>query len=71
VEDAAMAGFKVMALSASVKTVCLIVALSAWCGGMWINVRAARRAHAAGYRFGASIQKPGSQRGEEKTFRFS
>jgi hypothetical protein len=46
-----MAGLKVMALSASVKTICLIVALSAWCGGMWINVCAARQAHAAGYSF--------------------
>jgi hypothetical protein len=46
-----MAGFKVMALSAFVKTICLIAALSAWCGAMWINVRAARQAHAGGYSF--------------------
>jgi hypothetical protein len=46
-----MAGFKVMALNASVKTIFLIVALSAWCGGMWINVRAIRQARAAGYSF--------------------
>jgi hypothetical protein len=38
-------------VSAFVKTICWIVALSAWCGGMWINVRAVRQAHAAGYSF--------------------
>ena len=31
------------------KLVCLIVALFAWCGAMWVNVRAIKQARAAGY----------------------
>ena len=33
------------------KTICWIVALSAWCGAMWSNIRAARQLRAAGYSF--------------------
>ena len=38
-------------MSAYVKTICWIVALSAWCGAMWSNVRAAKQLRAAGYSF--------------------
>jgi hypothetical protein len=38
-------------LSAYVKTICWIVALSAWCGAMWSNVLAVKQARAAGYSF--------------------
>jgi hypothetical protein len=38
-------------LSAYVKTICWIVALSAWCGTMWSNVLAAKQLRAAGYSF--------------------
>jgi hypothetical protein len=38
-------------LSAYVKTICWIVALSAWCGATWSNVRAAKQLRAAGYSF--------------------
>jgi hypothetical protein len=38
-------------LGAYVKTICLIVALSAWCGAMWSNVRAAKQLRASGYSF--------------------
>jgi hypothetical protein len=36
-------------VSAYVKTICCIVALSAWCGGIWSNIRAAKQLRAAGY----------------------
>jgi hypothetical protein len=36
-------------LSAYVKTICWIVAMSAWCGVMWSNFRAAKQLRAAGY----------------------
>ncbi len=36
-------------LSAYVNTICLIVALFAWCGAMWSFVRAAKQLRAAGY----------------------
>jgi hypothetical protein len=38
-----------MAVSALVKTICCIVALSAWCGGMWCYIRVAKQLRAAGY----------------------
>jgi hypothetical protein len=38
-----------IAVSALVKTTCWIVALSAWCGGMWCNIRVAQQLRAAGY----------------------
>ena len=38
-------------MSAYVKTFCWIVALSAWCGAMWSNFRAAKQLRAAGYSF--------------------
>jgi amino acid permease len=36
-------------LSAYVNTICGIVALSAWCGAMWSNIRVAKQLSAAGY----------------------
>jgi hypothetical protein len=38
-------------LSASLKIIFGIVALSAWCGAMWSNVLAMKQARAAGYGF--------------------
>jgi hypothetical protein len=36
-------------VSAYVKIICWIVALSAWCGAMWSNVLATKQLRAAGY----------------------
>jgi hypothetical protein len=36
-------------VSAFVKTICWIMALSAWCGGIWSNFRVAKQLRAAGY----------------------
>jgi amino acid permease len=36
-------------LSAYVNDICMIVALSAWCGAMWSNIRVAKKLRAAGY----------------------
>jgi hypothetical protein len=44
-------------LSAYVKAICWIVALSAWCGAMWSNVLAAKRLRAAGYSFWSFIPR--------------
>jgi hypothetical protein len=33
------------------KIACFTVAFAAWCGAMWINLRAIRQAYAAGYGF--------------------
>ena len=41
--------FEVIAVSAFVKTICWIVALSAWCGAMWSIFRALKQLRAAGY----------------------
>ncbi len=39
------------------KTICSIVALSAWCGAMWSNALAAKQLRAAGYSFWSFIPK--------------
>lgn len=36
-------------MSAFVKIICCIVALSAWCGAMWSNFRVAKQLRAAGH----------------------